>query len=540
MFRLASIFRLIVPALTTLSPVSAQTVAPVSIGTDQGVEQIILTEMAADGKLSLLPGHSFFSGADGARLTGSSQGGDELNGRKQWSLIEGLKQTGQKVVFPLWLRTDGDLKGKINGSGRFSVSLGEHTASGTEGFEFKSVKSGRVDLVLAPDGAATIASIELSGTAIAGAQLLRARWRPAAIHSHFTSSELGQGQSRLWIMEVRPVFGEKDFYGPITTPFGYFGSTFNADHTCGGINFSMWSFHRGATEPPVERLSHLLAVGHPDATFGHFDHEGTGVKLRGWNPYQGQKITSTALALRVEPGQPYDTYTGWFLDQQTRQWRLYASGRKWSEKRGVNSLLPGCFVEVPGPPHVQRSGHIMRAADFRGWCRDADGKLHQLDVMNGSKADANRAQTNSLWSLSEDGWFRMAMGGMIHYRYPGGVDVTAPKAKAIPDYLSEVRLKDLELPTSIAVKSIVREGTRVHIELELKTTAKDRSKAKVFFGADDALTFDTRWAKSRDLGELAVGTQRVSFDDAPESGFCRILVTNETGSYFTLDSASWK
>jgi hypothetical protein len=373
-----------------------------------------------------------------------------------------------------------------------------------------------------------------------GAQLLRARWRPAAIHSGFGSSELGAAKSRLWIMEVRPIYGEKDFYSPITTPFGYFGSTFNADRTSGGINFSMWSFERNAAEPPVAQLSHLLAIGHPQATFGHFDHEGTGVKLRDWNPYEGQKIASTVLALRLEPGLPYDTYTGWFLDQQTRQWRLYASGRKWSGQRSVTSLLPGCFVEVPGPPHIERTGHIPRAADFRGWCQDDHGKWHPLDVMNGSKADANREQTNCMWARSQDGWFRMAMGGMTHYRYPQGVDVSAPKMKTLPDYMSESALKSLVLPTSITVKRIVRQGARVHLELELKTTAKDRAKAKVFFGPEDALTFDQRWAKSQDLGPLATGVQRVSFDGAPEAGFCRILVSNDSGSYFATETMAWE
>ncbi len=134
----------------------------------------------------------------------------------------------------------------------------------------------------------------------------------------------------------------------------------------------------------------------------------------------------------------------------------------------------------------------------------------------------------------------MAMGGMTHFRYPKGVDVTAPKMRTMPDYLSEAALKALDYPTSVVVKRLVRQGTKVHVELELKTTAKGRSKAKVFFGADDALTFDHRWAKSADLGELATGIQRISFDGALASGFCRILVTNETGSYFTHESASWK
>jgi len=306
--------------------------------------------------------------------------------------------------------------------------LGEHRASGSN-FAFKGVKEGLADLVLSPKGRASMESVELSGSAIAGAQVLRARWRPAAIHAGFKSSTLGAASSRLWVIEVRPIFGKKDFYAPITTPFGYFGSTFNEDGTSGGINFSRWSFQRGEVEPPVPQLSHLLAVGSPQASFGHFDHEGTGVKLRDWNPYEGQRIINTVLALKVEPGSPYDTYTGWFLDMQTMQWRLYASGRKWSEKRSVESLLPGCFVEVPGPPHLERTGHIIRAADFRGWCRDEQGKWHALDIMNGSKADASREQTNCLWTLSDDGWFRMAMGGMMHFRYPEGVDVTVKPFK---------------------------------------------------------------------------------------------------------------
>ena len=170
----------------------------------------------------------------------------------------------------------------------------------------------------------------------------------------------------------------------------------------------------------MPQLSHLLAVGSPKASFGGFGHEGTGVKLRDWNPYEGQKIETTVLALRLDPGTPYDTYTGYFLDQATRTWRLYASGRKWVGTKGVTSLLPACFVEVPGPPQVERSGHIMRAADFRGWVRDAKGKWHPVDEMHGSKQDAAREQTNSLWSTTDDGWFRMGMGGMVHSRYTKG------------------------------------------------------------------------------------------------------------------------
>ncbi len=513
----------------------------VKLGAEHGVEQVVLAQAAQDGKLMLLPEHCFFSGTRGAKLGGEQAAKDELNGDKRWARIEGLSSPGQRVVFPLMLEGGGAVSGRITGKGRFSVRLGTEAMNATGSFAFKSTKAGMVDIILSPDGAASIESVELSGPGAVNAKVLRARWRPAAIHSGFGSSSLGSAQSRLWIMEVRPIFGEKDFYAPITTPFGYFGSTFNADRTSGGINFSMWSFQRGAVEPPLKQLSHLLAVGSPQAEFGGFDHEGTGVKLRGWNPYEGVQVATTVLALRIEPGKPYDTYTGWFLDQKTRQWRLYASGRKWSEKRSVESLLPGCFVEVPGPPQIERTGHIMRAADFRGWCCDDKGRWHQLDVMNGSKADANREQTNCLWSLSNDGWFRMAMGGMVHYRYPNGVNVTAPGMKTLPDYMSPASIKALEmLPTSIVIKRLVRQGTRVHVELEVKTTAQDRSKATVFFGPEEMLTFADRWPKSQSAGDLAPGIQRISFDNAPPGGACRVLIENSTGRFFTSEAATWK
>jgi hypothetical protein len=68
--------------------------------------------------------------------------------------------------------------------------------------------------------------------------------------------------------------GDLGFYAPITTPFGYYGPTWLADGTVNaGFNFSLWSYGRGQEEPPIEQLSHLLAIGNRDATFGGFGHE---------------------------------------------------------------------------------------------------------------------------------------------------------------------------------------------------------------------------------------------------------------------------
>ncbi len=451
------------------------------VGQSKGVEQVVLAQKAANGTLPLLPDYCFFSGEiEGLKLSGSGTASDpmELNKGRSFTSIEGLNNRGQRVVWPLWLHAGGTIEATLyaQGNGTLGVMLGDEKAAFTSArggakVLFKKAQKGRVDLVISPVSfRGSVQKIVLGGSGINGAQLLRARWRPSAVHSGFGSSTLGSRQSRLWIMEVRPVWGEQGFYGPITTPFGYFGSTFRADHTSGGVNFSMWSFAAGKQEPPLPQLSHLLAVGSPQASFGGFSHEGTGVKLRDWNPYEGQKLESVVLALRIEPGRPYDTYSGYFWDPDGHGWRFYAAGRKWSEKRSVESLLPGCFVEVPGPPDRQRTGQILRAADFRGWCRDANGGWHWLDEMLGSKQDAQRDPTNCLWTTVDDGWFRMGMGGMIHYRYPKGVNLRLPPAKTQPDYLASEQLKALErCPTEITVGKVTCQGGRVNVEIVLRS-----------------------------------------------------------------------
>lgn len=526
-----------------LSPIK-----PESIKMSGDVEQVVLAQKVTGDTLTLLPDHCFFSGENkGLHLTGTGAEADplSLNGGKSFASIDGLNNATQKVVWPLWLRGTGAIEGKVvtRGNGKLKITLGdEEAAGGAAGFKFTRTKEGRVDLVISPDGfCGSIERVELHGPALKNADLLRARWRPLAIHSGFGSSTLGKSESRMWVMEVRPVLGEKGFYGPITTPFGYFGSTFKPDGTSGGINFSMWSFAAGKIAPPLPQLSHLLAVGSPQATFGAFDHEGTGVKLRGWNPYEGVKVNTTALALRIEPGTPYDTYTGYFLDQTTRTWKLYAIGRKWSERRSIENLLPGCFVEVPGPPQSERTGHIAREADFRGWCRDKGGNWHQLDLMRGSQADARREQTNCLWASTPDGWFRMAMGGMTHFRYPKGVDVQVGKVAQLPDYLAPEKLKLLDqIPTDLRITNASRTGGNLVVEIELGTRALKPTTITALYGVSDALSFAEKWGHTRALGEIKPGKQKLTIPAVPVSGFIRLQAANDTGTYITAEAASWK
>jgi hypothetical protein len=60
------------------------------------------------------------------------------------------------------------------------------------------------------------------------------------------------------------------------------------------------------------------------------------------------------------------------------------------------------------------------------------------------------------------------------------------------------------------------------------------------YGGEDSLSFEDRWAKTKDLGELPAGVQRIPLPDAPAAGFCRIFVTNETGQHITVGPGAWK
>lgn len=546
-----ALFALAVFLSATRCPAELVALAPEKVKQAEGIDYLYVAQRIINDQVTLLPDHCFFSGdSQKLRLGGPTKAPaadpQNLNSGNSYASVDGMQSPAQRVVWPLWFSADAALRGRIiaKGNGRLKVSLGALTQTvavtgGAAEFQFAKAPKGQSELSVAPAGfSGSIARVELEGPALNGAKLLRARWRPAAIHSAFTATSLGKEPSRLWIMEVRPRRPEKGFYSPITTPFGYFGSTFNADGTSGGINFSMWSYEAGKAEPPLAQLSHLLSVGSPKASFGGFGHEGTGVKLRDWNPYEGLKVASGVLALRLEPGKPYDTYTGYFYDQTSASWRLFASGRKWAEQRSVSHLLPGCFVEVPGPPHIERTGHIERTADFRGWCRDAKGVWRGLDKMIGDKSDAAREQANCLWARSEDNWFRMSIGGLLHYRYPKGVDVVIPGAGTLPDFMKPEKLKVLDaLPTEIGVRKVALQGDVLMVEVELASQSRTLTKLTAYYGTTDALSFAVRWDKKVELGEMPAGKRQFKITGVPQKGFIRIQAENETGTYFTPEPA---
>jgi hypothetical protein len=394
--------------------------------------------------------------------------------------------------------------------------------------------------------------IDLTGPAIKNASVLRSRWRPAAIHAgKFTNSEMvsaGENTS-LWVMEMRPTLDRFSVYAPVTTPFGYFGSTFSPNGSLGGVNFSMWSYGRGKEEPPLIQQSRLLAVGSAQAIFSGFGHEGTGVKVRGWNPYEGLKLKKQALALRVEWGDEFSTYYGYFLDPLTHDWRLYAVGRKPAKSKRANkssrSLSPGSFVEVPGPPDRQRTGDAPREVHFRGWSEDSSGKWRRMDTMNGPSK--TKGIFNKIWRSTEDGWFSMLMGGMKHYKFAGTHGPTVLpdnfRDEPLPDFLDKGKTTVFRsLPAEVTLLKVAEiTDSRVRIPFDIRSGER-HGNVQIFWGTEDCLTFADRWKNSTDKEDIKVGRGHVDLTGLkPDSSYSyRVLFRDANCQVWSFESGIFR
>lgn len=483
-------------------------------------------QKTTSGKLILTASNGFFDA--GIRAGGQSPvkdaAGAEFIG-PNFAFIDQWDQPATTLRWHLWIGQPGKIYvnthlvvDAANAGSKLDYSLGGTHQSLTtraasdakrpqgETLAFEIPKPGWQTLTIRLDSLAgkqvgKLNQLELFGPAATDARVLRARWRPAACHARFSSSIVAAPQ--LWVMTTRIAASAKvPSYSPVTTPFGYFGTSFNADGTSSGTaNFSLWSFSVGKPKPQ-EQWSHMLAAGSPEAEFGSFGHEGSGVKLRGdWKPF-GNDTREVTLALRGEVSGPWVHWFGYFLDPKTKRFRLYAAAADWNGDKPVRSLNPGAFVEQPGPPDRERSGDLIRDIQRRGWMLDGEKKWHPIDTMDTGKGLAAKH-----WGKTEDGWFSMGMGGMVYHQGTGKPVTLDPAAPTKPDWLQgDQALKDLfQLPATMGprkINDITRTSAKVHVPLSgLDLAAGEKATLTVFYGPEECLTFD------RELGYREVKTR---------------------------------
>lgn len=447
----------------------------------------------------------------------------------------------------------------------FVAAASDHDTPAPKLFQFKIGTSGKQMVSLSriskrPTPQTRIHNISLTGPAITNSSVLRARWRPAAIHTQYFSSDCPA--TTMWVFESQNL-SDVTSYSPMTTKFGYFGATFGADGmAAGGVNFSMWAASRNSkSAPPLQTMPHLLATGHPQAIFGGFGHEGSGVKIRNWEPF-AHHPKSVIQALRVESKDGTDTYSGYLFDERTNHWILYAVGRRPQKSKaaaGPTVLRPASFCEVPGPPATQRSGDQQRTMRRRGWFYGEDKLWHVVDRQTSStKKDAG--PKNKFIGV-EDDWFIMGTGGMEMLEATGEVRIRTT-TKKLPTYLQPKLAAELfQLPAQISDSSATATNTSARVTYRIPD-AGTNATAILHYGPRDCLSFvsrtlhgtekkgvsrqllstDRTWASATKSTSIRSGKSDFDLTDLnPNTDYhYRLLVKNDAGKCWAFESGTFR
>ncbi len=429
---------------------------------------------------------------------------------------------------------------------------------------------------------AEIERIELTGPVIRDAKLLRVRWRPAAVHTRYYAPPECR-EPTMWVFETECVTPVSS-YSPITTPFGYFGTSFidGKIPRGAGYNFSMWAANNKADEAPtLEAMPQLIATGHPEATFSSFGHEGTGLKLRDAVVHpNGADRAIQAMRMTSDAG--VDTFYGYVYNEDRQRWRLFAVGSKPQRTPGRPSDMTsaGSFCEVPGPPNVQRTGDVKRVIRRRGWFYGSDRRWYLADMPTPSvqakspRARQDRARLaqgllpialNQYSRRAEnyltEGWIESATGGMECYRADQTSDQSNRQAKvSLPEYLATDKIAQLfALPIEFA-ESRTRTVTAqtAAIEYRLPRSGEDAT-AVLYYGTRDCMTFrrpdkvgaagvqrdvfdkSRTWQSATPPQPVRSGSNKFTLDnlDPGTTYYYRLFVSNTEGQSWDFRSSSF-
>lgn len=476
---------------------------------DEGRSFHYLGQAATNGKLILTASNGFFTNGV-ATAKGESTlpkvGDEELIGPNfaflEWTEVGGslrwhlLVKNPGKVHFQIDLEVShpgSQVEVKFAGSTREVVTAqaaaGQHQAWGLS-FEVPEAGAYEFSLKALKRTAGLIGKlhrIEAFGPGLADAHLLRTRWRPAAVHGGY--DHRGVGDAKLLVFTTRSLSGVSS-YSPITTPFGYYGTSFDGrGRSEGFFNFSMWG-PKGAGRD-LKTMPHLLGVGSPEGLFSGFGHEGTGVKPRGWVPMPDHPEV-VVQALRVENHDLYDSYFGYYFDHPTRAWKFFAAGNKWHGGKPLKHLRLGSFCEVPGPPQRERSGDLYREVRRRGWVW-REGKWLPLDTyLPGGKGSSGDLPVNKRWATTGEGEYAMGCGGMRLYRHDPA-RVRPAQGGELPFFLRSPSVAMLfKLPIEFGkIQATEVASDHALIEFDL-TSDQELAAGTLYFGTKDALTFAPR------------------------------------------------
>lgn len=203
---------------------------------------------------------------------------------------------------------------------------------------------------------------------------------------------------------------------------GYFGMQVNSEAER-RVLFSVWSPFQ-TDDPksiPADQRIEALDRG-PDVRIGEFGNEGSGGQSFLVYPWEAGK-TYRFLTRVVPDEQGSTTYTAWFGDKATDEWRLIASFRRpktTTHLRGFHSFLES-FDPTRGHLHRQARHHNV-------WVRNTQGQWHRCSSARLS-VDGTGGQKQRLdfgGGVEGDGWYMENCGFFSGQVAPGtSFDLTA-------------------------------------------------------------------------------------------------------------------
>ncbi|MCF8274434.1 MAG: DUF3472 domain-containing protein [Flavobacteriaceae bacterium] len=514
--------------------------------------------------LIFTPNESFFSpvGTLSAHLRDKTSG-NEYNKKEYYDYISDWKILTDTIIFGIDVKTAGDLiikpemaipasqngselsiyLGHINKEIVLSSTSSDNTYEIQDEATFKNVPVGFHIIKLklkslknSSIGIGKFNNLHITGSAAKNSKNVMRRYRANAVHCKWETESANPIE--ISVHELTIISADQNFYQPITTPFGYTGSTWDSEtQTFGGYNFSLWSYGANDPIPPFYQESHLIAVG-PGLTFGSYGHEGTGVKPRGNHPYVNVKTKTQTIAVRKVPGEKYDTYWSYYLDPIDGHWKLYGCGKKYNESGDLKYLTTGAFVEVPGPASRVRSGNEICETQYRGWQMDTSGNWHPITTMIGTTAQNNVSFRD--WKVVGNK-FSMQMGG---WGKPG-IEKKTLKQKnpdPTPNFLKGAFLDELyKMPATFthnAPIEILNDSAELSFDISKLGT---NANATIYWGTQEGLTKEDKWKNNKSV-PINIGANTLKLDNLEKDTdyLYRLKIKNDEGLTWSLDTQKFK
>ena len=557
--------------------------------TDEVDPSIKYKTVSSGRHLFVGPSEVFFNSVGSLSSFKSGSNTDDLNQNKKFSYITGIKNVGDSFIFPLYFSKATNrcnfffnLELVLDNSPLISVKLGELfkqdvrlSKKPLDKYNFhvqmKNVPKGYHELKIKikenPNPKTNI--FKLNYIRISAGTLryvVREIWRPLACHISFSRRETPQSNpsnNLAWIMEMEKL-PSLSCFSPLDAPFGYYGPIMDENGKSSGVNFSLWSFGRNDSPPPIERFSRILAIGSPKGSFGEFTHEGTGVKIRNYNPWNGTNVSQKyVVALKFEDIGVYVNngkskiyrFFSYFWNEVDQEWNLYGIGEK-ALGLNVNSLSLSSFIEVPGIAENQRTNHIKREVIYKGYVlnHDSNTETNIWNRINTMKPAYNGSDlTNKRWSITEDNYFKASCGGLEQKKVNYNQLIRLPDSnEELPSYMSPEKLAFLNeqtidnlKPTILSHEKIQSDtgkwSVKFNINIPFKNFNNDTNTVELHYGNNEGLTIERLWDNKQTFTNQPNGDSSIKLTDLTDQQvniikFARVLVKDNRYQFWSFET----